>query len=80
MTFVDISRFIPLAEFQREMDEYIRRISEMRPLPGYDEALLPGAIESQREQLWAVEGVPVGPNHRLRLSDVAHEFDVTTPW
>jgi len=80
MIFVDINRLMPVGEFQREMDDYIRRISEMRPLPGYDEALLPGAIEAQREQSWAVEGVPVGPNHRKALSDVARELDVTTPW
>ena len=80
MVFVDINRLLPFAQFQQEMDEYIRRIAEMRPLPGYDQALLPGAIEAQCEQSWTVEGVPVGPNHRKTLSEVAREFDVATPW
>lgn len=80
MVFVDLNRLLPLAQFQREMDAYIQRISEMHPLPGYDQALLPGAIEAQREQQWATEGVPVGPSHRQALAEVAAEFGVTPPW
>ena len=80
MVFVDISRFMPLSDFQREMDEYVARIATLQPLPGYDQALLPGAIERQRLQAWATEGVPVGPEHQRRLSGVAAELGVGTPW
>lgn len=80
MVFVDIARFMPLSDFQREMDDYIRQIAAMRPLPGYDQALLPGAIEHQREQAWETEGVPVGKNHQQALSAVAAELGVATPW
>ena len=80
MVFVDINRLMPLGDFQREMDDYVRQISEMRPLPGYDQSLLPGAIERQHEQSWEVEGVPVGPEHQKALSEVARELGVATPW
>ncbi len=80
MVFVDIARFMPLADFQAEMDDYIRQVSRLAPLPGYDQSLLPGAIERQREQAWAIEGVPVGRRHQQRLSDVAAELGVPTPW
>jgi LDH2 family malate/lactate/ureidoglycolate dehydrogenase len=80
MVFVDINRFLPLADFQREMDDYVAQIATLEPLPGYDEALLPGAIELQREKAWTVEGVPVGTKHREALSGVAAELGVTVPW
>lgn len=80
MVFVDIHRFLPLEDFQREMDDYIAQIATLRPLPGYEQALLPGAIEAQREQVYAVEGIPVGPPHRLALSAVALELGVAVPW
>jgi LDH2 family malate/lactate/ureidoglycolate dehydrogenase len=80
MVFVDVSRFLPLEEFQREMDDYIAQIATLQPLPGYDQSLLPGAIEAQREQAYAAEGVPVGSAHRDVLTGVAAELGVPTPW
>jgi L-2-hydroxycarboxylate dehydrogenase (NAD+) len=80
MVFVDINRFLPLGDFQREMDDYIAQIATLRPLPGYDQPILPGAIEAQREQSYAVEGIPVGLRHRQELTGVARELDVPVPW
>jgi L-2-hydroxycarboxylate dehydrogenase (NAD+) len=80
MVFVDISRFLPIEDFEREMDDYVAQIAALQPLPGYDQALLPGAIEAQREQLYAIEGVPVGTRHREALASVARELGVSVPW
>jgi LDH2 family malate/lactate/ureidoglycolate dehydrogenase len=80
MVFVDVSRFLRLEEFQREMDDYIAQTATLQPLPGYDQSLLPGAIEAQRGQAYAVEGVPVGSAHRDVLTAVAAEIGVPTPW
>ena len=80
MVFVDVNRFRPLADFQREMDDYVAQIATLRPLPGYDAPLLPGAIESEREKSYSVEGIPVGQRHRDALSAVARELGVAVPW
>ena len=80
MVFVDIAQFMPIEDFQHEMDDYIAQIATLRPSPGYDEALLPGAIEAQRERAYASEGIPVGTRHRDDLSAVAQELGVAVPW
>jgi L-2-hydroxycarboxylate dehydrogenase (NAD+) len=80
MVFVDLSRFMPVEDFQREMDDYIAQIAMLQPLPGYEQSLLPGAIEAQRERAYAVDGVPVGKAHRDALAGVATELGVKTPW
>ncbi|MBI3911947.1 MAG: Ldh family oxidoreductase [Armatimonadetes bacterium] len=77
---VDLNRFIPLDEFRREMDDYVRQVHQMRPLPGYDRALLPGHLEWEREREWAVVGVPVGKEHQEILQKVARELGVEKPW
>ncbi len=80
MVFVDIARFKPPVDLQTEVDDHIRHVSRLALLPGYDQSLLPGAIERQREQARVIEGVPTGRRHRQRLSDVAAELEVPTPW
>ena len=76
---VDIARFVPLAQFTREMDDYARQVRQLQPLAGYDVALLPGALEWRREQAWAQEGVPVGRRHQEILHDIAAEYGVPPP-
>lgn len=77
---IDVSRFMPLADFKRDMDEYARSVRKMRPFPGYDRADLPGGLEWERERQWAKEGIPIGKNHQTTLEDVAKEFSVPVPW
>lgn len=77
---VDVSRFMPIADFKRDMDEYVRSVRNMRPFPGYDRAELPGGLEWERERQWAKEGIPIGKNHQATLEEVAKEFAVTVPW
>jgi LDH2 family malate/lactate/ureidoglycolate dehydrogenase len=80
MVFVDLNRFMSLEEFKGEMDDYIAQIATLQPLPGYDQSILPGAIEGQRERAYTREGVPVGNAHRQALTSVANELGVVTPW
>jgi LDH2 family malate/lactate/ureidoglycolate dehydrogenase len=76
---VDITRFLPLEEFTRQMDEYAREVRALQPLPGYDAAMLPGELEWRREQQWTSEGVPVGNEHRTILREIGAEFGVPAP-
>jgi L-2-hydroxycarboxylate dehydrogenase (NAD+) len=79
MIAVDLSLFKPLGEFKREMDEYARKVRQMKPLAQDHEAALAGELEWKREQRYAVEGIPVGPKHAETLRRVAKEFGVDAP-
>jgi LDH2 family malate/lactate/ureidoglycolate dehydrogenase len=48
----------------------------MNPLPGFDRATLPGALEAERERDWIVEGIPVSERHRDILTKIAVELGV----
>lgn len=75
-----IDLFMPVDQFKREMDEYVRRIATLKPLEGFDRAYLPGGIEAARERAWRQEGVPVGPEHQQRLEKLAEELGISVPW
>ena len=77
---IDISRFMPAADFKREIDRYIQGIHQMKPAPGYQLAQLPGELEWQREQEWAEIGVPLGETHRDSLVAVATRLDMSKPF
>jgi LDH2 family malate/lactate/ureidoglycolate dehydrogenase len=75
-----IDLFISPETFKAEMDEYIQQIAKLDPLEGYDESLLPGAIEAKRDLEYRELGVPVGPQHRERLEGIAEYLGIEVPW
>ena len=77
---VDISAFSPQEAFHRQMDDFIASVRGLKPFPGEDRALLPGALEWEREQSWASEGIPVGPDHQRDLAAIAAELGVEAPF
>jgi len=81
---IDISRFVPIDEFKRQMDAYVAMAQRMKPFPGYERAELPGGPEARREREYAAAGIPVGPKHRASLDAVAQELGIATvtdrPW
>jgi len=79
MIAVDLRLFMPEEEFTREMDEYSRRVRELAPLAGFDQALLPGTLEWQREQQYAREGIPISPPHAEALRRLAEESGLEAP-
>ena len=79
MIVVDIGKLFPLEQFTREMDEYARRVRQLTPFAGIEQALLPGAIEWEREQQAAQEGIPIGPRHADALRKLAAECHITPP-
>ncbi|MCC6445196.1 MAG: Ldh family oxidoreductase [Armatimonadetes bacterium] len=76
----DISRFMPVEDFKREMDSYAREVRKLQPLSGFDRACLAGTLEWEREREWSVIGVPVGQQHRARLQRVADELGAAVPF
>ena len=49
-------------------------------VPGFDRSLMPGGIEADLERRYRVEGIPVGPEHRQRLEDIAKDLGTAAPW
>lgn len=76
---VDIERFQPLDRFRAEMDDYIRRVHALAPMPGVEAATLPGEPEWRRERAWGQEGVPVGVDHLKVLRGIGEEVGVAPP-
>jgi L-2-hydroxycarboxylate dehydrogenase (NAD+) len=79
MVFIDIKALTDVHTFKQEMDEYSRRVRQMMPLPGVDQALLPGGIEWQRERRFTEEGIPIGPKHADALRKLAQQYSLPSP-
>ncbi|MEW6754194.1 MAG: Ldh family oxidoreductase [Candidatus Latescibacterota bacterium] len=75
-----IDLFAEPAQFRRQMDEYVRRVRGLRPLPGLAEAYLAGGAEAARQRQYRAEGVPVGPEHEAVLEKLAAELGIAVPW
>lgn len=75
-----IDLFLDPAEFRRQMDVLAERIAELTPLSGFPKAQFAGAPEAERARRYAVEGIPVGDEHRRELEALAHDLGIETPW
>jgi len=75
-----IDLFMEPAQFKQEMDEYVRAVRKLQPLPGFSESFLPGGVEAQRARTYREQGIPVGPQHQQRLEEVAQELGLPVPW
>lgn len=76
---VDIGKLFPLEQFKQEMDEYARRVRQLTPFAGIEQALLPGAIEWEREERSVQEGIPISPRHAQALRKLALECGRPAP-
>lgn len=56
---IDISRYVPLAEFKKRIDQMIREIKATPPAEGFTEVLLPGEPEFKTEEHRLQEGIPL---------------------
>jgi len=78
---VAVDHFTSLAGFQDIVDSFIDGIcTQMRPMPGYDRATLPGTLEAEREQAYKKEGIPLATATCRRLEEIARQLDVPVPW
>lgn len=76
---VDLNRSMPIEQFKAEMDAYARKVRQMAPLPGYDKALIAGALEYERAHTYAEQGIPVGQRHAEDLRRLASECNLSSP-
>ncbi len=55
-------------------------LSGTLPLEGFEKASYAGGIEGERELEYRERGIPVGPEHRRDLKDIASVLGVDVPW
>lgn len=77
---LNIGRFVPVEAFTAEVDRTMREVHELPPLPGLERYDLPGGQEQDRQRTWAIEGIPLGPEHQRSLEEIADELGVSVPW
>ena len=66
--------------FLREVARIITASRELPPIPGQESAEVAGSLEWQRERDWAIEGIPLGKQHRELLERIAGNLGVEMPW
>ena len=77
---VDLARFFPLDAFKAEMDAYARAVRQMEPVAGFDQAMLAGTPEWEREREYREKGIPLSPRHAAALRTLADEFGIAPPF
>lgn len=77
---LDIRRFVPLQDFLSDINHLMDEVDQMKPLPGFASADLPGGPEWKKEQAYTREGIPISENARRSLEVLAKEFDLEVPW
>ena len=78
---IHIETVIPAEDFREEVDRFVKDVRESyEPMPGYDEALLPGAIEEQRMALHRKQGIRFGEIEQDTVREMSERLDVPLPW
>ena len=78
---IHIDTVIPEGDFRKEVDRFVKDVRESyEPMPGYDEALLPGAIEEQRMALHREQGIRFGEIEQNTVREMGERVGVPLPW
>ena len=76
---VDVSAFLPLADFTTTIDATVDAIKALPPADGTAEVLVPGERGRRSAAERAASGIPLGPKAWRELSEIAASLDVTVP-
>ena len=74
LIMLDVSRFIPLENFKREIDRQLRDLRQSERLPGVDAIRLPGEQRAQRQDDRKRNGVPIADEVMEMLDKLANEM------
>jgi len=72
-----VEHFRPLADFKREMREFVEFIKTSPPAAGFSEVFYPGEIEYRTEQRRRAEGIYVEEDTWQRLTALMQELGVS---
>ena len=76
---VDISRYLPLPEFQERMRWLVAQMKSAKPAAGYDEVLVAGDPEWRAEESRLRQGIPVTAGIWEKLTSHAERLKVAVP-
>lgn len=78
---IRIDSVVPEAVFKAEVDRMVRDVRETyEPMPGYDRALLPGAMEAELMEMHRREGIRYGAEEQQSAWAVSQRLGVPLPW
>jgi len=78
---IDVAGAVDPGVFAAEADRYIRDIREThQPMPGTDQALLPGAVEEQLMAQYRREGIHFGESEQEAARAAHQQSGVPLPW
>jgi LDH2 family malate/lactate/ureidoglycolate dehydrogenase len=76
---IDITAFLPLADFKESVDETVDAIKALPPADETSEILIPGERGRRSERQRSSAGIPLGPKVWRELTDIATNLDVPVP-
>src|SRR5690606_28800603 len=76
---IDVSRFLPLEEFDARVRKLAAHVKAAAPAPGYDEVLVAGEPEWRTEEVRRVQGIPIPDGNWARLVEAANRLGVPVP-
>jgi LDH2 family malate/lactate/ureidoglycolate dehydrogenase len=79
LTAWDVSRFIDLQAFRSELDRYVEKARNTKPLPGLERAELAGGMEHEWDRENHALGIPLSDEHCRVLSKVATTVGLPDP-
>jgi LDH2 family malate/lactate/ureidoglycolate dehydrogenase len=78
---IDLASVLPPEVFKAEVDRYSRAIRETyAPMPGYDQSLLPGAIEEEVLEFHRRNGIRFGEGEQQAARRMSEYLGVPLPW
>ena len=76
LLLVEIERFLPLAEFTRQVTDLVRFVKSSEPASGVVEVLVPGEPEGRSEAARRASGIPVEEETWRQIDEIATELGV----
>ena len=76
LLLIDPSRFMPIEDFKRSADRYIRMVKASRNAEGVDEIFLPGEIERKKFKEFMMTGIEVSEALQAELTQLSRKLGV----
>ena len=80
MGAIDISKFMPLEQFNARIDELFQSVKSCPPAPGFQEVMIPGEIESRRTNQQLNEGIEISDPIVQELKALAEHYGIQHPF
>lgn len=76
---IDVSAFVPEAQFRQAIDQMAAYIKSCPPAPGFDEVVLPGEIDHLHAVERMARGIPLDDTTWSQIRDTAESLQVAVP-